>query len=305
MRCRNALRHARRTAVSEAPPESSSAPAGNGFPTSNGDRMGPNGIWGTRTSAGPLPWADILPHPPGEAVASPANPGSYPRPPPGVMPQRSSQAGRVGRQWRGSRWGAPSAMPESAEAAEAASAAVRAATAAAAAAPPQPALTATNAVPRAAQVVDGLALGAPTSRSERGARQPRADSADGAAGPGPGSQRGPAAGSAPPRGQPRARGPRGGQRAPRVQRTLNPGRPAPPEEVPLDWDAPAPAKASGRRLFQSGPRREAGGAEGWEQGGEGVSERARGALDARGAEPALLRRGLGSTADFFTQVRTS
>ena len=269
--------------------------------------MGPNGIWGVRTGAGPLPWADILPHPPGEVVASPANPGSFPRPAPGVLPQRSSQAGRVGRQWLGSRWGTPRATPEAAEAAEAANAAVRAATAAAAAAPPQ-ALPHSDALPRTAQAAAGPASGAagtPPARSERAGWQLRADRANEAAGPGPGSQRGSAADAPPPRGQPRARGPRGGQRGPRAQRTLHPGRTPVPEAVPLDWDAPA--EASGRRPFQSGPRRGTGGAEGGEQGGDGLSQRARAAPDARPppAEPALLRRGLGSTADFFTQVRAA
>ena len=84
----------------------------------NGDRLGPNGIWGARSSpAGePLPWADILPHPPGEHVLSPANPGAYPAP--GVLPQRSSQAGRVGRQWKGSRWVSPQPLRAAAEAGE-------------------------------------------------------------------------------------------------------------------------------------------------------------------------------------------
>ncbi len=72
-----------------------------------GGRLGPNGIWGARggVAGEPLPWADILPHPPGERVASPALAGLPLAP--GVLPRRATQAGRVGRQWKGSRWVAP------------------------------------------------------------------------------------------------------------------------------------------------------------------------------------------------------
>jgi len=83
------------------------APAEGGAAPDPGGRLGPNGIWGARggVAGEPLPWADILPHPPGERVASPALAGLPLAP--GVLPRRATQAGRVGRQWKGSRWVAP------------------------------------------------------------------------------------------------------------------------------------------------------------------------------------------------------